>query len=103
MKFPISCCVALVATLNLFADIPAVPPADRVDKTWWAKRPASVKAKAAKVGPRYILAAPKAKLPIEITKEMWVGRLGVKAVFETVSRGPFSDYCDRLRKGTAER
>lgn len=38
--------------------------------------------------------------------EKWiaaVGRLGVKAVFETVSRGPFSDYCDRLRKGTAER
>lgn len=38
--------------------------------------------------------------------ERWisaVNALGVKAVFETVTRGPFSDYCERLRKGEAER
>ena len=38
--------------------------------------------------------------------ESWISKvnaLGVKAVFEAVTRGPFSDFCERLRRGVAER
>ena len=44
--------------------------------------------------PRYILAAPKAELPIEITKEMWIGRCvlkGNRVPFEEVDDHSFTD------------